>query len=761
MRKLIFVMPLIIFSFLMLVGFGNTHTAYYRIVQVDGRLEISGTYEIPESEAKNVNCYQVIYDAQNRPLKLVYLKGGLPAEDDYFMVTAIKFSYSPGEQVWTFLNARGGPDYDQFDACGRKIVYGNDGFPLELFYLDPDGKPAEDSEEASHFKFSVNSAGLIVTETAYLSNGQQDYVFGPFFMQKYEYDSHGRLIKKIGLDKEGNVIPDPGQASIVEMAYDNNGNTTEVRQLNSDGSLFEDDEGVAITRWEYDKTGNQIKTSYYGTSSKLCDSPMGATVAKKYDEHGNLIEEAYFDHLGNPKPNPYGEVLTRWTYDAFGNCTLLVGIDQDGSYVADEEDGYAYSDRQFDSYRNVIQERFFDNEGRLAEIPAGYAVVRFRYDSKDNPIEESYYGKSGVLQLNSDGIAATRWQYDNRSQIISVSYYNLSGRLAENKSGIAAIRFRYTGEDITESCYYGQDNRLKVVDGLGYALIRKKYDSNHHVIEESYFGANGGPKAVASGCATIRRAFDSEGRNIWEGYYGVTGKPVVEKDSEAAAIRRVYDQDDNVIEEKYYGTDGMLTMGASGRPAVVRRRLDQDGNVVEESYYNAKDKLFQPKDTDYAMIRRVYGDDGNLAEEHFFDADALPKQEISTVRYKTDPIKGISEQSFYGPDDKLTENPETGAAKILVESNQQGQPRRIAFFGVDNQPKEVKSGMAAMEMDYTEDGQLLEARFFGANGSLKVRSDLGAAVIHWKYGQDGKLIKVITYDQDRNMIKEYSEYGQF
>ena len=55
-------------------------------------------------------------------------------------------------------------------------------------------------------------------------------------------------------------------------------------------------------------------------------------------------------------------------------------------------DGYARIIREFDRNRNIIDERYFDGQGKPFLAKGAYAQHKSRYDDHNNLVEEAYLG---------------------------------------------------------------------------------------------------------------------------------------------------------------------------------------------------------------------------------------------------------------------------------------------------------------------------------------------------------------------------------
>jgi len=271
---------------------------------------------------------------------------------------------------------------------------------------------------------TFNEKGNKIEYCEYDSNGIQ------FHKETYKYDEEGNKIeyceyKGVKIQKRE------------EYKYDDKSNLIEKYEYNSDGSIYikeiykYDNEGnkvecydyllsykhkdtYLITRHTYAYYGkSKLIAEYFGYKSngsldEVIESQLNHKIEYKYDERGNLIEEASedynnkfkYDEKGNKieyyrknsltrifdtretfKHNEKGNIIEYCKYDANGNLT--------------EKKAYKY-DEKF----NVSEYSIYDSQGNI-----GTYSYTYKLDDKGNIIEKWITNHTDIRQNTSYGTA--------------------------------------------------------------------------------------------------------------------------------------------------------------------------------------------------------------------------------------------------------------------------------------------------------------------------------------------------------------------
>lgn len=119
-------------------------------------------------------------------------------------------------------------------------------------------------------------------------------------VQKFEYDSHDKLIKITGYDNQNNIGSFYHDIAIQIYKYDQSGNLIEIRNLGEDGQLiaskFED---TPIIRMNYNAK-NQLIEKWFLDENENLRSEF-AIIKYRYDEQGNRTTVGWFNEKGEKK----------------------------------------------------------------------------------------------------------------------------------------------------------------------------------------------------------------------------------------------------------------------------------------------------------------------------------------------------------------------------------------------------------------------------------------------------------------------------
>lgn len=338
---------------------------------------------VSESTYRNLNeCYRFTYQdaSKKRLLKVERLfRGELSDELSQLNASKVTFKYDQNGRLIekAQFNARGKPEsFVRFRYKQGRVV--------EELLLDGANKLF------SKTRFRYDGAGRLI-ETIFLDaqNRRQNTSLG-YAIERIDYDSKGKPTCIAWYDQSGNL------SRKTYKRYDDKGNAVELRHI-----FFPDTTEVEIHKFQFDDAGRW--TEKIETDSK--NSSFRKTV-RRYDAAGNLVEEATYDNLGRLVDNAVEIARTVIEYrenkkvrERSYNAQNVLRIDvQFGALGQVLERAQYASDgtlleikrNQYDSFGNLIEERFFKHDNKQKEIP----VETRRYE-KGKLIQKIQYDKSG------------------------------------------------------------------------------------------------------------------------------------------------------------------------------------------------------------------------------------------------------------------------------------------------------------------------------------------------------------------------------
>ena len=469
--------------------------------------------------------------------------------------------YGGWEAGGNYVQAYGKASLRQItDNNGNRIVFDNSG--IQSYNAS--------NEKTKSIVFDRNAEGLISAIYAPSSlneDGTKPEGAVPNF--KYEYDTHGNLIKAHKLIDRTKPIDQ--QYAVTEYLYENANRPNFITSIkdalgNVPMKCIYDESGRLIAT--EDANGNRVALAHdlTGRSETVTDR-MGNPTIHTYDDRGNVI--ATTDAQGN---------TTRRTYDSLGNeLTVTDPLGNTTSYT-------------------------YDGSGNKTSItdPLGN-VTCFEYDGKGNQIKvvdplgnttQNTYDNAGNLLSTTDALGnTTRSEYDSNGNMIAM--YDSNGK----KTAIIT----YSGANISS-----------VTDGFG-TIRNFSYDSNGNQTSNYFIWTDG---VISKELKSLTfyddnslpcRTIDSEGNELCV-EYNANGKVISQTDSHGNATRTIYDVHGNAIQTQ--NIDGTITQtvyDANGR-IVVTKSAHIPGNVADgiRTIYNALGQIIRTERLPDVMITIDY-----------------------------------------------------------------------------------------------------------------------------------------------------------
>jgi MTH538 TIR-like domain (DUF1863)/PDZ domain len=569
----------------------------------------------------------------------------------------------------------------------------------------------------------------------------------------YEYGATGLPQVIRNLDALGKPLIEKIGIVSIRRSYDAREDLTSVEWLDAKGLLRANEQWFAKVALVRDAKGNIEKYSYLSeTGAPTIRRDYGvASLTRKYDELGNVVETAYFGVDGKPALDKNG--VARWTarYDARGNEVERTFFDVDGKPTL-SADGFAHVTGRFDERGNKAEVAFFDVEGKPAISKDGIAGTRWLFDERGNRVEEAYFAADGKSMLSRVlHVARATWRYDERGNQVEEAYFDVNGKPVLSKDGLARMTWRYDerGNQVEEA-YFGA-NGEPTLSGLLVARTRWRYDEHGNQVEEAYFGVDGKPTLSKQGVVRWTTRYDERGNSVERAFFGVDGMPALNSEGNARVAYR-YDERGNKIDTAFFGVDGKPTLNIEGC-ARFTRGYDERGNQVSVACFGSDDKPTLSVDG-WARGTKRFDERGNVVENAFFDLDgnATLEKEYGEARatYRHDERGNRLEEAYFGVDDKPTLSTQ-GVARITWRFDERGKQVEQAYFGVDGKPTLATIGVARWTARYDERGNMVENAHFDAEGHAILVDGIGAKALY-SYDDHDKRISVVYFDEHDKIV---------
>jgi hypothetical protein len=383
-------------------------------------------------------------------------------------------------------------------------------------YKDLDGKWIRQAAELQS-RVEFNEAGYKTEERTYGSHGlirRNTYTYDTQgrLMAREEYGSGGLVLS-------WEKLSSPKGYSTTQIRYDNDGSVSNkvLQSFDSAGDMLSnihyDDKGNTVQRWERSRIGTGSRISYHprwgdyeitrfdsqgrmvemrkGSGSSLQKwtyeyDTLDRVTEARYSDNNVLSPDIYTFHYNSTgallevfhsRSSGLPVVKRRYTYARSGSpstetvqCydpegtldfTWIYGYDAAGN-VLDKEYRHAlrlFSCRwtyRFDSSDRVIEEIFYDSEGRV------FTTAETAYDGRGNKVSECSSGR-GV----AEGFRVI-YEYDEAGRLLETIRYDLEGRQQSRQSS------RYN-TDLVETASYNPDGSL--MSSTGYRYVYDEVDN--------------------------------------------------------------------------------------------------------------------------------------------------------------------------------------------------------------------------------------------------------------------------------------------
>ena len=150
---------------------------------------------------------------------------------------------------------------------------------------------------------------------------------------------------------------------------------------------------------------------------------------------------------------------TAYQYDDLGRVTRKTNIDAQGNALNTAE-GYASTAYGYDENDRVTLLAYYDASGALKTGSAGYAKIERAYTAQGELLEERYFGEDGIL-CPIKGRYGQRIEYDEAGRMSVVWFLGADGEVISQPGERAGIRYVYQ-EDGSRTSHYIDANGKKV-----------------------------------------------------------------------------------------------------------------------------------------------------------------------------------------------------------------------------------------------------------------------------------------------------------
>lgn len=348
----------------------------------------------------------------------------------------------------------------------------------------------ETSKSEVRWEYVYDADGGVAYEVSLDRNGQRvrSIVYSPADQKT----PNSRNAYMIG--KAGSLAPQVGScAAFLKYEYSKDGYEVRTHYLDQIGNPTAGMDGVSILQKDFDPQGKEIRTlSLWKDGQPMNDKVGNAEVRYLYDDLGNVIAGEAFDAAGAPI-NLETEGWQRYTgkYDDRGNLV------EEAVWMADGSPGkrqgchrlqYSYDERR-------IRIACLDQQGQAAVADDGdYAAWEIHYDDKGRVAEFTFYDKDRQPTTGPGGAFREVDGYDTNDNVTAVAFFSADGEPTVGSSGYHKQISTFEGGREVHTEYVGVDGKPVVLGG-GYVAIERRYDSRGNEERLVYLGAGGSPNS--------------------------------------------------------------------------------------------------------------------------------------------------------------------------------------------------------------------------------------------------------------------------
>jgi len=498
------------------------------------------------------------------------------------------------------------------------------------------------------------------------------------------------------------------------------------------------------------------------SNSKMGDTTTHSSanyIQIEYNADGLETNVSYLDWFGNPQSGPNGQFADEKDY-ANGMPKQIESLGMQGRPMRDNT---KTTTRAFvrDQQGNVIEELWFDAEGRKTFTTNGYAEVKMSYDDYGNEVEWSCFDTSNNPVIDcSGGIHMAKMKYDDQGNWIEWECFGTNGQPVDCNSGYAKKMMSYDdrGDLVEWSCF--DTNNNPTIDSDGKHMAKMEYDDQGNETEWECFGVNGQPVDGINGYARETIRYDSRGNLIEWSCFDTNGAPAIDLSDGTHMTKMEYDDQDNRVKWACFGISNQ-PVNCNGGYAIETTHYDNCGNLVEWSCFDTNGAPTVDLTDGKFMAKMKYDNQGNRIEWACFGTNGQPVDcnggyAEETMSY--DNRGDLVEWSCFDTNGAPTVDSADGKHTAKMKYDDQGNEIEWACFGTSGQPLNCNSGYARETMSYDARGDMTEESYFDAAGN-PVDMD-GYARETMGYDERGNVTEESYFDTSGNPVNNDDGYAK-
>jgi YD repeat-containing protein len=418
------------------------------------------------------------YDAEDRLTREAFFdSAGKPAKGDRGAYD-LRLAYDANSNISeiSMFDDKGQPTNDSSGVHILRRTNADNGQILEESYFGIDSKPVNLKDGYQLVKIHYDASGRRDRWNYYDVAGNPPKTLG-YSQSQVSFDRWGNITETRYTVTSTAIFP----YEISDVTYDKFADPLRNCYLNADRTPAVNADGVSCVEGVYDDRGLETEDTNHGKDGKLMADKNGLARSEyAYNEKRQMTRMEYFGVSGpanGPGTLPHLGVIE---YDAAGHRTQVTKVDVSGNTTIDRYD--VHGELLEESYYNAQGKR-------LAAKGDTFATVRYDRSDQDKQLVTSYFGPDGEPILAKDGCAIMRDDLDAKGQMLKRACFDVNDRPMASKNTLGAAVLTYVrdaSEKIIEMAGFDQAGKPVEITS-GFARVKITEDSAGNETQRDFF----------------------------------------------------------------------------------------------------------------------------------------------------------------------------------------------------------------------------------------------------------------------------------
>jgi hypothetical protein len=418
------------------------------------------------------------YDAQNRLTRETFFDTAGKPEKGFRGAYDLRVAHDANNNISeiSMFDDKGQPANDSSGIHIPRRTNADNGQILEESYFGIDSKPVNIKDGYQSIKIHYDASGRGDTWSFYDVSGNPPKALG-YSQFQYGFDRWGNITETRYTVTSTALFP----YEISDVTYDKFADPLKTCYLDAARTPAVDADGVSCDEGVYDERGLETEDTSHGKDGKLIANKGGLARSEyAYNEKRQMTRMEYFGVSGpanGPGDLPHlGEI----EYDMAGHRTQVTKVDVAGNTTIDRYN--LHGELIEESYYDVQGKR-------AVAKGETFATVRYDRSDQGKQLVTSYFGTDGEPILAKDGCAIMRDDQDAKGQMLKRACFDVNDRPMASKNTLDAAVLTYVrdaNEKITQMAAFDEDGKPIEMAG-GFANVKITEDSAGNEIQRDFF----------------------------------------------------------------------------------------------------------------------------------------------------------------------------------------------------------------------------------------------------------------------------------